>query len=216
MLVHRSLFDEAVANVAMAFGGVPVGDPALPTTLVGPLISAAQKQRVLDAIEGARRDGAEIVVGGGVPDGLPEHLANGHFVAPTVILGVDPGSSIAQDEVFGPVLVLIPFDDDDEAVRLANDSAFGLAGAVMSKSAERAMGVARRIRTGAIGVNGGMYYGADAPFGGFKNSGVGRQCGIEDSRNTPRPRPSAGGCPVRADGRAPRRGRGCIPARTRS
>lgn len=179
MLVHRSLFEEAVAGVTMAFGGVPVGDPALPTTLVGPLISAAQKQRVLEAIEGARRDGAEIVVGGGVPEGLPGHLADGHFVAPTVIIGADPKSAIAQDEVFGPVLVLIPFDDDDEAVRLANDSAFGLAGAVMSKSPERAMAVARRIRAGAIGVNGGMYYGADAPFGGFKNSGVGRQCGIE-------------------------------------
>lgn len=179
MLVHRSLFDEAVANVTMAFAGVPVGDPALPGTLVGPLISAAQKQRVLDAIEGARRDGAQIVVGGGEPAGLPTDLAEGHFVAPTVIVGADPASAIAQDEVFGPVLVLIPFDDDDEAVRLANDSSFGLAGAVMSKSPERAMGVARRIRTGAIGVNGGMYYGADAPFGGYKNSGVGRQCGIE-------------------------------------
>ncbi|WP_445277905.1 aldehyde dehydrogenase family protein, partial [Streptomyces sp. DSM 41033] len=153
--------------------------PALPTTLVGPLISAAQKQRVLDAIDGARRDGAEIVVGGGVPDGLPEYLTDGHFVAPTVIVGADPRSSIAQDEVFGPVLVMIPFDDDDEAVRIANDSAFGLAGAVVSASSERAMGIARRIRTGAIGVNGGMYYGADAPFGGYKNSGVGRQCGIE-------------------------------------
>ncbi|QRY43277.1 aldehyde dehydrogenase family protein [Mycolicibacterium boenickei] len=179
MLVHRSLFDEAVANVTMAFGAVPVGDPALPTTLVGPLISAAQKQRVLDAIDGARRDGAEIVVGGGVPDGLPEYLTDGHFVAPTVIVGADPRSSIAQDEVFGPVLVMIPFDDDDEAVRIANDSAFGLAGAVVSASSERAMGIARRIRTGAIGVNGGMYYGADAPLGGYKNSGVGRQCGIE-------------------------------------
>ncbi|MGU3498575.1 aldehyde dehydrogenase family protein [Mycobacterium sp. C31M] len=179
MLVHRSLFDEAVANVTLAFAGVPVGDPALPGTLVGPLISAAQKQRVLDAIEGARRDGAQIVVGGGEPAGLPAHLAGGHFVAPTVVVGADPASAIAQDEVFGPVLVLIPFDDDDEAVRLANDSSFGLAGAVMSNSPERAMGVARRIRTGAIGVNGGMYYGADAPFGGYKNSGVGRQCGIE-------------------------------------
>lgn len=179
MLVHRSLFDEAVANVTMAFGAVPVGDPAFPTTLVGPLITAAAKQRVLDAIEGARRDGAEIVVGGGTPDGLPDHLADGHFVAPTVIVGADPKSSIAQDEVFGPVLVMLPFDDDDEAVRLANDSAFGLAGAVMSASSERAMGIARRIRTGAVGVNGSMYYGADAPFGGYKNSGVGRQCGIE-------------------------------------
>ena len=179
MLVHRSLFDEAVANVTMAFGGVPVGDPALPGTLVGPVISAAQKQRVLDAVERARHDGAEIVVGGGTVEGLPPHLAGGHFVAPTVIVGADPKSSIAQDEVFGPVLILIPFDDDDEAVRLANDSAFGLAGAVLSASAERSMGIARRIRTGAIGVNGGMYYGADAPFGGYKNSGLGRQCGIE-------------------------------------
>ncbi|ALI26070.1 Aldehyde dehydrogenase [Mycolicibacterium fortuitum] len=179
MLVHRSLFDEAVVNVTMAFGAVPVGDPALPTTLVGPLITAAAKKRVLDAIECARRDGADIVVGGGVPEGLPAHLADGHFVAPTVIVGADPGSAIAQDEVFGPVLVMLPFDDDDEAVRIANDSAFGLAGAVVSASPERAMAIARRIRTGAIGVNGGMYYGADAPFGGYKNSGIGRQCGIE-------------------------------------
>lgn len=179
MLVHRSLFDEAVATVTHAFSGVPVGDPALPSTLVGPLISATQKQRVLDAVERARRDGAQIVVGGGEPDGLPDHLAGGHFVAPTLIVGAEPGSSIARDEVFGPVLVLIPFDDDGEAVRIANDSAFGLAGAVVSRSTERAMGIARRIRTGAIGVNGGMYYGADAPFGGYKNSGVGRQCGIE-------------------------------------
>lgn len=179
MLVHRSLFDEALANVTAAFGGVPVGDPALEGTLVGPLISAAAKTRVLEAVAGARRDGADIVVGGGEPDGLPEHLRGGHFVAPTVIGGADPSSAIAQDEVFGPVLVMIPFDDDDEAVRIANNSAFGLAGAVLSASPQRAMGVARRVRTGAIGVNGGMYYGADAPFGGYKNSGIGRQCGIE-------------------------------------
>lgn len=179
MLVHRSLFDEAVANVTTTFAGIPVGDPASPTTLVGPVISATAKRRVLDACERARRDGAEIVIGGGEAEGLPEYLAGGHFVAPTVIIRADPRSAIAQDEVFGPVLVMIPFDDDDEAVRLANDTAFGLAGAVLSASSERAMGVARRIRTGAIGVNGGMYYGADAPFGGYKNSGVGRQCGVE-------------------------------------
>ncbi|MDV3127000.1 aldehyde dehydrogenase family protein [Mycobacterium sp. 21AC1] len=179
MLVHRSLFDEAVANVTMTFEGVPVGDPALEATLVGPLISAAQKQRVLDACDRARRDGADIVVGGSAVGGLPDHLAGGYFVAPTVIVGADPKSAIVQNEVFGPVLVMLPFDDDDEGVRIANDSAFGLAGAVLSKSAERAMGIARRIRTGAIGINGGMYYGADAPFGGYKNSGIGRQCGIE-------------------------------------
>lgn len=179
MLVHRSLYDDAVANVTAAYQAVPVGDPVHSETLVGPVISAAQKDRVLTAVEQARRDGAEIATGGGAAENLPEHLTRGHFVAPTVIVGVDNRSAIAQEEVFGPVLIVMPFDDDDEAVRIANDSAYGLAGAVMSRSSERGMNVARRIRTGSFGVNGGMFYGADAPFGGYKNSGVGRQCGIE-------------------------------------
>jgi aldehyde dehydrogenase (NAD+) len=179
MLVHRSLYDEAVANVTAAYQAVPVGDPAQPETLVGPVISAAQKTRVLDAIEQARRDGATITVGGGPVENLPEHLSDGHFVQPTVVVGLDNSAAIAQHEVFGPVLIVMPFDDDDEAVRIANDSAYGLAGAVLSRSMERGMNMARRIRTGSFGVNGGMFYGADAPFGGYKNSGVGRQCGIE-------------------------------------
>lgn len=179
MLVHRSLYDQAVADITAAYQAVPVGDPADPGTLVGPVISAAQKGRVLTAIDQARRDGAEVTTGGGVAQGLPGHLAGGHFVAPTVIVGVDNTAAIAQQEVFGPVLVILPFDDDDEAVRLANDSAFGLAGAVMSRSADRGMAIARRVRTGSFGVNGGMFYGADAPFGGYKSSGVGRQCGLE-------------------------------------
>ncbi len=179
MLVHRSLYDEAVATITAAYQGVPVGDPVLPETLVGPVISAAQKDRVLTAVERARRDGAEIVTGGGAVENLPEHLAGGHYVQPTLIVGVENSAAIAQDEVFGPVLIVMPFDDDDHAVRIANDSAFGLAGAVISRSMERGMNIARRIRTGSFGVNGGMFYGADAPFGGYKNSGVGRQCGIE-------------------------------------
>jgi aldehyde dehydrogenase (NAD+) len=179
LLVHRSLFDEAVANVTAAYQAVAVGDPADPETLVGPVISAAQKGRVLSAIEQARRDGADITVGGGPVENLPDHLTGGHYVAPTVVVGVDNSAAIAQQEVFGPVLVMIPFDDDDEAVRIANDSAYGLSGAVMSASTERGMNIARRIRTGSFGVNGGMFYGADAPFGGYKSSGVGRQCGIE-------------------------------------
>ena len=178
MLIHRSLFDDAVAGVTAAFGMVPVGDPALPQTLVGPVISAKQKERVLAACDQARRAGAEITVGGGSFD-APGPLAGGFFVQPTVVVGVDNSAAIAQDEIFGPVLVIIPFDDDDEAVRLANDSAFGLAGAVLSGSLERGHSIARRIRTGSIGVNGGMFYGADAPFGGYKSSGIGRQCGIE-------------------------------------
>jgi len=179
MLVHAALFDEVLAAVTAAFAGVTVGDPALPQTLVGPLISAEQQRRVLDAYAQAGDDGAEFTTGGGRCTGLPAELAGGYYVEPTVITGVDNAAAIAREEVFGPVVVLLPFDDDDEAVRLANDSAYGLAGAVVSASSERAMAVARRVRTGAIGVNGGMYYGADAPFGGYKNSGWGRQCGIE-------------------------------------
>ena len=179
MLVHRSLYDAAVASVTAAYQAVPVGDPANAETLVGPVISATQKDRVLGAIEQARFDGASITAGGGPVENLPEHLSGGHFVQPTVIVGIDNSAAIAQQEVFGPVLIVMPFDDDDEAVRIANDSAFGLAGAVISRSMDRGMNMARRIRTGAFGVNGGMFYGADAPFGGYKNSGVGRQCGIE-------------------------------------
>ncbi|MGE2730956.1 aldehyde dehydrogenase family protein [Mycolicibacterium vaccae] len=179
ILIHRSLYDQAVADITTAYQRVPVGDPADPGTLVGPVVSAAQQERVLTAIDGARRAGAEITVGGGVPAGLAEHLTGGFFVAPTVVAGVDNSADIAQQEVFGPVLVLLPFEDDDDAVRIANDSPFGLAGAVMSRSEERGMAIARRVRTGAFGVNGGMFYGADAPFGGYKSSGVGRQCGIE-------------------------------------
>ncbi|MBO0677437.1 aldehyde dehydrogenase family protein [Mycolicibacterium sp. S2-37] len=179
LLVHRSLYDAAVAGVTDMFAMLPVGDPALPETLVGPLISAAQQDRVLTAVEQARRDGAEITCGGAVFDDLPEELRGGHFVAPTVVVGVGSSAAVAQQEIFGPVLVVLPFDDDDDAVRIANDSAFGLAGAVLASTAERGMAIARRIRTGAVGVNGGMYYGADAPFGGYKSSGVGRQCGLE-------------------------------------
>ena len=178
LLVHRSLYDDVVTGVTAAFGMVPVGDPASPQTLVGPVISAAQQHRILSAIDGARRDGAEITTGGAAFD-APGALAGGYYVQPTVVVGVDNGAAIAREEIFGPVLVIIPFDDDDEAVRIANESAYGLAGAVMSGSLERGRAIARRVRTGAIGVNGGMYYGADAPFGGYKSSGVGRQCGIE-------------------------------------
>jgi aldehyde dehydrogenase (NAD+) len=179
LLVHRSLFSDAVASVTAGFEMLPVGDPVLPGTFVGPVVSAGQKQRVLAHIDRARRDGAEITTGGGPAQNLPAHLSGGHFVAPTVVVGVDNSAAIAQDEIFGPVLVIVPFDNDDEAVAIANDSPFGLAGAVMSGSTERGLSVAHRVRTGSIGVNGGMFYGADAPFGGYKSSGIGRQCGIE-------------------------------------
>jgi len=179
MLVPRAIFDDVVAQVAAAYDMVPVGDPALPQTIVGPLISGAQQRRVLDACARGVRDGARLVTGGGIATGLAEHLTGGYFVQPTVFACADNTLPIAREEIFGPVLVVLPHDGDDDAVRLANDSDFGLAGAVLSGSPERGMAVARRVRTGAIGVNGGMFYGADAPFGGVKQSGLGRQCGLE-------------------------------------
>jgi aldehyde dehydrogenase (NAD+) len=179
MLVHQSIFDDMLKGVTAAFGAIPVGDPALPDTLVGPVISAAQKKRILDACARGVADGAHLVIGGGEAENLAPELSGGHYVQPTVFVCEDPGLAIAQEEIFGPVLVMIPFSDDEHAVRIANNSAYGLAGAVLSASMDRAMAIARRVRTGAIGVNGGMFYGADAPFGGYKNSGVGRQCGLE-------------------------------------
>ncbi len=119
-------------------------------------------------------EGATLAVGGG----RPEAHATGFFVEPTMFTDVDNSMTIAQEEIFGPVLVVIPFEDDDDAVRLANDSGYGLSGGVSSASLDRSMAVARRVRTGTMSVNGGMWYGADVPFGGFKESGVGRQNGI--------------------------------------
>ncbi|QXQ15916.1 aldehyde dehydrogenase family protein [Skermania piniformis] len=179
MLVPRKIFDEVVDQVGAAYAAVPVGDPAHSDTLVGPLVSAAQRRRVLDACAQGVRDGARLITGGGTVSGLAPHLRDGFFVQPTVFACADSSLPITQEEIFGPVVVVLPHDGDDDAVRLANDSRYGLAGAVLAGDPDRAMAVARRVRTGAIGVNGGMYYGADAPFGGVKQSGHGRQGGLE-------------------------------------
>jgi aldehyde dehydrogenase (NAD+) len=175
LLVPRSRYDEAVESAAEAFRTVGYGDPEDPTNIMGPLVSSRQRERVLGYIEQGRREGARVVVGGG----RPSHLGTGWFVEPTVFADVDNSMTIAREEIFGPVLVVIPFEDDDDAVRIANDSPFGLSGMITSGDLDRAKGVAARIRTGTLGLNGGIYYGADAPFGGYKESGIGRQCGIE-------------------------------------
>ncbi|TPG36594.1 aldehyde dehydrogenase family protein [Mycolicibacterium hodleri] len=175
MLVPRSHYDQAVEVATATFGSLTVGDPADPNTFCGPLVSAKQRARVLNYIEIAKRDGGRVTVGGGAPEGLDR----GYFVAPTVVADVAPDHTIFQEEVFGPVLSITPYDGgDDGAVELANNSSYGLGGAVMGSDA-RAMAVARRIRTGSLMINSGMYYGADAPFGGYKMSGIGRQNGIE-------------------------------------
>ena len=140
---------------------------------------------------GARPKGARVVVGGG----RPAHLDKGYYVEPTLFADVENSMSIAQQEIFGPVLVVVPFDDDDDAVRVANDSEYGLGVGVTSASEERALAVARRIRAGTVGVNGGVWYGPDAPFGGYKASGIGRQNGIEGFEQYTETKTYAGGLP---------------------
>jgi len=175
LLLPRSRYEEGLAIVAESFAGVKVGDPNDPQVLAGPLVNATQRDRVLGYIASGVDEGARLVCGGG----RPESLDRGYYVEPTLFADVDNGMRIAQEEIFGPVLVVIPFDDDDHAVTIANDSIYGLSGGVTSASEERALGVARRIRTGTLSVNGGNWYAADSPFGGYKASGIGRQGGIE-------------------------------------
>ena len=175
LLVPRSRYDEAVAAAAEGFAAMTYGDPTDASNFMGPLVSARQRERVLGYIDRARLDGARIVCGGGIP----AHLPTGYFVEPTLVADVDNSMEIARDEVFGPVLVVIAHDGDDDAVRIANDSPYGLSGMITSTDLDRAKRVAARIRTGTLGINGGLWYGADAPFGGYKQSGVGRQCGLE-------------------------------------
>jgi aldehyde dehydrogenase (NAD+) len=175
LLVPRSHYDEAVELARAAFENWVYGDPTDLSVLQGPQISRRQQERVLDYIEQGRAEGATVVTGGGRPD----HLDRGWYVEPTLFADVDNAMTIAQEEIFGPVLVIIGFDDDDDAVRIANESTYGLSGMITSADLDRAKAVARRIRTGTLGINGGIWYGADAPFGGYKGSGLGRQCGIE-------------------------------------
>lgn len=174
-LVHRSIYDDVVGALKQVYSAVPVGDPRDASTVCGPVASARQRDHIMAMISDARRSGAELVVGGGVPEGREQ----GFWVEPTLFVGVDNSSSLAQDEVFGPVLAVTPFEDDAEAVRLANDSRYGLSGSVFTASTERAVAIARSVRTGTFMINGGIYAGADAPFGGYKSSGIGRQGGTE-------------------------------------
>jgi acyl-CoA reductase-like NAD-dependent aldehyde dehydrogenase len=175
MLLPRSRYDEGVEYLRTMYEHVPVGDPQDPGTVTGPVISATQRARVLGYIQRGIDEGARMLVGGLE---RPEGLERGYFVRPTLFVDVDNAMTIAQEEIFGPVLSVIPFDDEDDAVRIANDSSYGLAGGVISGSLERSMAVARRIRAGVVGVNGGAAYGADVPFGGYKASGIGRQNGL--------------------------------------
>jgi aldehyde dehydrogenase (NAD+) len=175
LLLPRSRYAEGVEIVKAAFERWSYGDPTDPRNLQGPQVSRRQQERVLAYIEKGRREGARCLVGGGVP----KHLPRGFYVEPTLFVDVDPGATIAQEEIFGPVLCVIPYEDDDDAVRIANHSIYGLSGAVHGASEERALAVARRIRAGTVSVNGGMWFHVDSPFGGYRQSGVGRENGLQ-------------------------------------
>jgi acyl-CoA reductase-like NAD-dependent aldehyde dehydrogenase len=174
LVVPRDRYDDVVDVARTMLGSVAYGDPADPATMMGPLISARQREKVAGYVDRAIADGAKAVIGGRAP----EHLPRGFFYEPTLLVGADEDSAVAQDELFGPVLVVLPHDGDDDAIRIANNSIFGLSGAVIGADRERALGVARRIRTGTMSVNGGVYYAPDAPFGGYKQSGIGREMGV--------------------------------------
>jgi acyl-CoA reductase-like NAD-dependent aldehyde dehydrogenase len=171
MLVPRAHHDAIVEQVAAMLGQVRYGDPSDADNYMGPLISERQRDKVDAMVKRAVEAGATLVTGG-------EKVDPGYYYKPTLLANVDPASEIAQEEVFGPVLAVIPFDDDEDAVRIANDSIYGLSGGVYGADQERALAVARRIRTGTIGVNGGAWFAPDAPFGGFKQSGIGREMGV--------------------------------------
>jgi len=175
MLVPQSKYDEAAKLAAEAAAGFSVGNPLDEKTRLGPLSSQAQLERVRSYIKKGLDEGAELVAGGTEPpEGAP---AGGYYVRPTVFGRVKNSMTIAQEEIFGPVLAIIPYQDEEDAIRIANDTPYGLAGAVWSKDDARAQRVARRIRAGQVDVNGGAFN-MNAPFGGFKQSGHGREAGV--------------------------------------
>jgi acyl-CoA reductase-like NAD-dependent aldehyde dehydrogenase len=174
ILVPRSRYGEFVDAIAALAAELVVGDPLADDTEIGPLVSARQRDRVLDYIEVGKSEGAKLVAGGGIPQDQP----HGWFVEPTVFADVDNSYRIAQEEIFGPVVVVIPYTDDREAVRIANTTEFGLAGTVWSQDVERATSIAREMHTGTVGVN-DYQLDIQAPFGGVKASGLGRELGPE-------------------------------------
>jgi aldehyde dehydrogenase (NAD+) len=172
ILAPRSRYDEIATKLRDAFASLKVGDPTEQDTVIGPLVSKAQQQRVLGFVETAVEEGATVATGGKIPEGF----GDGYYVEPTLLTDVSNDMTVAQEEIFGPVIVLIAYDDEDDAVRIANDSRYGLAGCVFTADDVRGFEIARRIQTGTFSVN---TFAADfnSPFGGFKESGIGREHG---------------------------------------
>ncbi|MBL8292327.1 MAG: aldehyde dehydrogenase family protein [Bryobacterales bacterium] len=172
MVVPRDRQEEAIGIAVKTAASLKPGDPLDPNTRLGPLISGAQRGRVEGYIESAKREGALLVTGGH----RPSEFTHGYYVEPTIFANVASQMTIAQEEVFGPVLSILPYDSEEEAIAIANDTIYGLAGGVWSADADRALRVARRIRAGQVDINGGRYNPL-APFGGYKQSGIGRELG---------------------------------------
>jgi aldehyde dehydrogenase (NAD+) len=174
LIVPRGRYDEAVAICAQTMSGVGTGDPDDPGTVCGPVISARQRDRIESYLHSALADGGTFACGGGRVAGREA----GYWIEPTVIAGLSNTARAAREEIFGPVLVVLPHDGDDDAVAIANDSPYGLSGAVFGADLDRARAVATRIRTGTVGINGGVWFSPDVPFGGYKQSGTGREMGV--------------------------------------
>ena len=174
LVVPRARYDEAVEAAAATMGGIKPGDPTNPGTVCGPVISERQRDRVQSYLDLAIDEGGRFACGGG----SPADRDRGFFIEPTVIAGLDNTARVAREEIFGPVLTVIAHDGDDDAIRIANDSTYGLSGTVFSADPDRAQAAAARLRVGTVNVNGGVWYSADAPFGGYKQSGVGREMGL--------------------------------------
>jgi aldehyde dehydrogenase (NAD+) len=174
MLVPRSLLGPATEIAKAVMDGIPYGDPLDMNHVMGPLSSSRQLERVLGYMELGKQE-ATLVTGGG----RATQFERGYFVQPTVFTDVPNSARIAQEEIFGPVLSILPYEDDDDAVRIANDSIYGLSGTVWSADLDRAARVANRMRTGTVGINGASWFDVDSPFGGYKQSGLGREFGAE-------------------------------------
>lgn len=178
ILLPRSRYDEGIEILKTMMEGFPVGDPWTPGNMQGPQISQTQRDKVLGLIKSGTDSGARLITGGGVPENLPV----GYYTQPTLLADVDPNSQIAQEEIFGPVLTVTPYDSDDEAVAIANNSIYGLSGEVSGADVDRAFAIATRMRTGNVTINGKSHFGITSPFGGTKQSGLGRRNGDEGYR----------------------------------
>ena len=174
----RSRYDEGVELLKSSMENFPVGDPWTPGNMQGPQISETQREKVLGLIRSGIGSGARLVTGGGIPDNLP----TGYYVSPTLLADVDRDAQVAQEEIFGPVLTVTAYDTEDDAVSIANNSIYGLSGQVSSGDVDRALGVAKRMRTGNVTINGRSHFGITSPFGGTKQSGLGRRNGDEGFR----------------------------------